>query len=83
MYIVHIYTYFRAVLDYIELKEGGEEILQLPVNRLFPSDIQVGKNVKTVVPLECRLCINDGGGDVVMSPPPSILKFLFVSNILE
>ncbi len=35
------YDNFRAVLDYIELKDDGENILKDPVIRLFPSDAQV------------------------------------------
>ena len=35
------YNNFRAVLDYIELKDDGENILKDPVIRLFPSDVQV------------------------------------------
>ena len=44
LYAVSIYKisdYNRGVLDYIELKDGGEAILKDPVVRLFPSDNQV------------------------------------------
>ena len=44
-----MFDYNRAVLDYIELKDGGEAILKDPVVRLFPSDNQVIKKALTTL----------------------------------
>jgi len=38
-----VWWWLRGVLDYIELKDGGEAILKDPVVRLFPSDNQEEK----------------------------------------
>eukprot|EP00088_Acartia_fossae_P024450 TRINITY_DN2538_c0_g1_i2.p1 TRINITY_DN2538_c0_g1~~TRINITY_DN2538_c0_g1_i2.p1 ORF type:complete len:757 (+),score=169.24 TRINITY_DN2538_c0_g1_i2:139-2271(+) len=47
-----IWWWLRAVLDYIELKDDGVKILQDPVVRLFPSDIQEDQAGEKIQPLQ-------------------------------
>jgi len=46
-----IWWWLRAVLDYIELKDDGENFLKDPVIRLFPSDVQEDNAPETTQPL--------------------------------